>query len=279
MQTIKFGALPESTRQMTESLRTLKTNIQFCGDDVKTILFTSAAPNEGKSTCVFNLARSLTESDKKVVLIDADMRKSVFISKYKAKVVGQGQILGLSHYLSGQKKLDEVLYDTTTPELNIIFAGPSVPNPTEILSNHYFDDLMAYCRENYDYVLIDCPPMGAAIDAAVIGPKVDGAVLIVAQGQMPTRAVIDAKTQLENSGVRILGAVLSKAKVRYSGYGKYYGSYYGGYYGSYYGNYYGNDEERSSEGNVAPLRDRDNKDRDSKDRDGRDRDRDKRQKR
>ena len=255
MKNVKFGNIPETTRQMTEAMRTLRTNIQFCGDDVKVILFTSSAPNEGKSSVIFKMAQSLVETEKKVLLIDADIRKSVFVSKYKVKSLDQGQIYGLSHYLSGQRKLEEVVCETSIPDLYMIFAGPSVPNPTEILDNHYFEELIQMGRENYDYVLIDCPPMGTAIDAAVIAKQADGAVLIVAQGQMPTRAVVDAKNQLQASGVRILGAVLNKAKVRYSGYyGSYYGGYYGGYYGSYYGNYYGEDRENEEGVAEKPVR-------------------------
>ena len=104
METVRFGKIKEQSYAMKESLRALKTNIQFCGDDIKTILITSAVPNEGKSTVALDLARSLTESGKRVLLIDTDMRKSVFVGRLRASAASGGEICGLSHYLSGQEK-------------------------------------------------------------------------------------------------------------------------------------------------------------------------------
>lgn len=222
---------------MKESLRTLRTNIQFCGDDMKVIMFTSSIPNEGKSTVTVNLARSLSESGKSVLVVDTDMRKSVLMGRLKAKATEDKQVNGLSHYLSGQKALPDVVYLTQMPRFCMIFAGPSVPNPTEILDKKYFEDLITFARKNFDYVLIDCAPIGAAIDAAVVAKYCDGAVLVMAQGASDRRMVLEAKKQLEVAGVKLLGAVLNKVKAEKGYYGKYYGSHYGHYYGSYYGNY------------------------------------------
>lgn len=242
METIELRNIRKHSYTKTESLRALKTNLQFCGDDVKTILFTSSIPDEGKSTVTFDLARSLTESGKSVLLIDTDMRKSVLAGRLRAKTLEKSEIQGLSHYLSGQKKLTEVLYATQIPKLFMIFAGPSVPNPTEILEKKYFVELMEFAREQFDYVLIDCAPIGAAIDAAIVAKHCDGAVLVIAQGVANSRMISSVKKQLEASGVRILGAVLNKVKMENNHYGKYYGRYYGSYYGSYYGNYYKRDD-------------------------------------
>ena len=240
MQTVALGNVREQDYTMKESLRALKTNIQFCGDDVHTILITSSIPNEGKSTVSMDLARSLTESGKRVLIIDTDMRKSVLIGRLRAKNGEGGEIFGLSHFLSGQKKLDEVLYSTDIPRLFMIFAGPSVPNPTEILDKKYFKELMDFGKKHFDYILLDCAPLGAAIDAAVVAKHCDGAIIVIAQGVASGRMIIGTKKQLEASGVRILGAVLNKVKMKKSGYG----SYYGGYYGNYYGSYYGRNEEK-----------------------------------
>lgn len=236
METVEFQNLKEHSYTRKEQLRALKTNIQFCGDDVKTIVFTSALPNEGKSTVVFDLARSLTDSGKRVLLIDTDMRKSVLVGRLRAKTADGKEIRGLSHFLSGQSKISDILYACQIPKLIVTFAGPSVPNPTEILEKKYFDELLALGREQFDYILIDSAPIGAAIDAAVIARKCDGAVLVVGQGEVSSRLIINVKKQLEVSGVRILGAILNKVKLESSHYGKYYGKYYGNYYGSYYGN-------------------------------------------
>lgn len=234
METIELRNIRKHSYTKTESLRALKTNLQFCGDDVKTILFTSSVPDEGKSTITFDLARSLTESGKSVLLIDTDMRKSVLAGRLHAKTLEKSEIQGLSHYLSGQKKLTDVLYATQIPKLFMIFAGPSVPNPTEILEKRYFAELIEFARAQFDYVLIDCAPIGAAIDAAIVAKHCDGAVLVIAQGIANSRMIAGVKKQLETSGVRILGAVLNKVKMENNRYGRYYGRYYGSYYGSYY---------------------------------------------
>ena len=148
MQTAEFSKLKEMSSTMLESLRALRTNIQFCGDDVKTILFTSTIPDEGKSTVVLDLARSIGESGKKVLIVDTDMRKSVIMSEYGVTVSGNkhDQIFGLSHYLSGQRGLEDVVYGTNLKRVDIVFAGRSVPNPTEMLGKHYFTDLLEYGR-------------------------------------------------------------------------------------------------------------------------------------
>lgn len=243
MQTVHLKNIQKQGYTMKESLRALKTNIQFCGDDNRVILITSSIPNEGKSTVSFELARSLTESGKKVLLIDTDMRKSVLVGRFRA-VAENGEIKGLSHYLSGMNKMEDVVYVTDINRLFMVFAGPSVPNPTEILEKVYFKELIEFGRKFFDYVLVDCAPIGAAIDAAVVAKQCDGAVLVVGQGMSKARMIKGVLKQLEASGIRILGVVLNKVKMNKKGYG--YGYHYGygyGYgYGSAYGSY-GNESE------------------------------------
>lgn len=236
MDKIAFSNLKEQSNNVRESLRAIRANLQFCGEDVKVILITSSMPDEGKSTVAFNLARSLTENGKKVLFIDTDMRKSVLIARLRVTFSQSNKrhIVGLSHYLSGQRKLNDIVYDTNLENLHIVFAGTIVPNPTEILENHYMRELLAWGKANYDYVILDCAPIGAAIDAAVVAPYCDGAVLVIAQGQVSYRVIQGVIQQLRNSGIRILGAVINKVKMPKKGYGKYIGGYYGNYYGDYY---------------------------------------------
>lgn len=240
MESVVLGSIKEHSYTMKESLRALKTNLQFCGDDIRTILVTSSVPNEGKSTVSMDLARSLTESGKSVVVIDTDMRKSVLVGRLRVKAVN-GEVVGLSHYLSGQRKLNEVLYATDIKRLFMVFAGPSVPNPTEILEKKYFAEMIEFAREHFDYVIVDCAPIAAAIDAAVVAKHCDGAIVVISQGVASSRLIQSVKKQLEASGVKILGAVLNKVKMNKKGYG--YGYGYGGYYGNYYGNYYHDEPE------------------------------------
>jgi capsular exopolysaccharide synthesis family protein len=169
------------------------------------------------------------------------MRKSAMVGRHRAKTVSGKEILGLSHFLSGWKKVENVIYSTNIDNLFMVFAGREVPNPTEILERQNFQDLMEASRKNFDYVIVDCAPIGAAIDAAVIAPKCDGIVLVVAQDQVGSRSILAAKQQLEASGTPILGCVLNKVRMEKN---KYYGKYYGNYYGNYYGGYYGHGDEQ-----------------------------------
>lgn len=229
MEHINFTSLKELDYKTNESYKTLRTNISFCGDDVKSICFTSSMPNEGKSRVSFMAAKSIAEDGKKVLYIDADIRKSVFVARYDI----DREVIGLSHYLAGKNKLDEVIYETNIDRMHVIFTGASVPNPSELLGNSKFSRLMETCRENYDYIIVDCPPLGSVIDAAIVARQCDGAAIVVEEGAVSYRIVQKVKEQLEMSGCRILGVILNKVEMSGKAYGKYYGKYYSNYYGSY----------------------------------------------
>lgn len=213
-----------------ESVKTLRTNLQFCGSNVKRIMFTSAMPDEGKSDVSFATAESLAQIGKEVLFIDADIRKSILTSRYQL----QEEVYGLSQYLSGQKTLEDVLYNTNIDNLDVIFAGPYSPNPAELLEEDLFAGLMEYVPTLYDYIIIDTPPMAALIDGAIVARHCDGAVMVIESGSISYRIEQKVKEQLDKSGCRILGAVLNKVELsggsyykRYSRYGKYskYGQY------------------------------------------------------
>lgn len=241
MKKVKFENPPHITRTMKESLRTVRTNIEFCGDDINSIVMTSTVPNEGKTTVSMNLAISLTENGKNVLLVDADMRKSVLLGRLRVRSEENEEIFGLSHYLSGQQSLSNVVYQTEYPGLYTIFAGPTVSNATEIIQKKYFDALLEFGKEYFDYVIIDTPPVTAAVDAQVIANKCDGAVLVIGQGMMSTKIIANTKRQLEGSGVHILGAVLNFVQFKNNYYSKYYKKNYGQYYSEYY---YGGDRNK-----------------------------------
>lgn len=229
-----------------EAIKTLRTNIQFCGSNIRTIMFTSSVPNEGKSSITFALARSLAQTGKRVLLVDADIRKSVFVSRYQL----EQDVYGLSQFLSGQKKLEDVLYSTNVESLEVIFSGPFSPNPSELLEEQLFTDLVELVREEYDYVIIDTPPITNVIDAAIVAKVCDGAAIVVESGAISYRIAQRVKQQMEKTGCRILGVVLNKVGGENGGYySRYYGSY--GKYGKQYGRYYGKedgglDDERES---------------------------------
>lgn len=206
-----------------EAYKTLRTNITFCGEDVQAIALTSSIPNEGKSTVTFSLARAFAEDGKRVLLIDADNRKSVLESRYGV----DREVKGLSHYLAGNAELRDVLCQTNIPNLHIVFQGAVAPNPSELLGNDKFGMLLEGARKVYDYILVDCPPIGSVIDAAIVAKQCDGAIYVIESGTTSYHIAKHGKEQLEKSGCRILGAVLNKVdmKSKEYGYGKYYGKY------------------------------------------------------
>lgn len=203
-----------------ESIKTLRANIQFSGKNKKVILFTSCYPNEGKSDITFSLSQEMGKMGKRVLLIDADIRKSSYIKRYDVKE----KVRGLSQYLSGQIDKMWITYQTNMENVDIIFAGPTAPNSSELLGDTAFDELLDEKREIYDYIFIDTPPIGTIIDAAVVAEKCDGSVLVIENEAVSCRVAQKVKNQLERSGCTILGAVLNKVDMKKS---KYYSSYYG----------------------------------------------------
>ena len=219
----------------SESIKTLRTNIQLSGQSIKTILITSCYPNEGKSDIALSLAQELGSIVKKVLLLDADIRKTAYVGRLEV----QDEVKGLSQLLSGQAGLQDIIYNTNFPNMDIIFGGPSAPNPSGLLSENIFKILIKELKDYYNYILIDTTPIGTLIDASVIGRCCDGAVFLIQPGNVRYRDAQKAFAQLEKSGCRILGAVLNKIDT--SG-DKYYSSYY-----KHYGEYYRRDEDDSEE--------------------------------
>lgn len=208
-----------------EAINSLKTNIKFAGANIKTVAFTSCNPNEGKSTTCFDLAKAFADAGSKVLLIDADMRKTVMLQRYRIDNQGQN-VGGLTHYLSGQSTLEEIVNSTNVANLYVILAGPLSPNPAELLSGSRIDELLKACRNVFDMVIIDTPPLGAVIDAAIIAPKCDGVVIVAEANSTSARVAIGVKKQLEMTGCKILGCVLNKVPSTGSAY-KYKYRYYG----------------------------------------------------
>lgn len=207
-----------------EAIKTLRTNLQFSGKNYKCILVTSTQPGEGKSNISFHLAAELAKAGKRVLLIDGDMRRSSYLTTYSI----EEKVNGLSQYLSGQvEKLNDLVCRTNYENLHMILSGPYAPNPTEMLGNDLFAGLIKASREVYDYVIVDTPPLGAIIDAAVVGQYCDGAVLVIENNSVSYRTCQKVKNQLEKSGCHWLGAVLNKVNKKTSHYyGKYgYGKY------------------------------------------------------
>lgn len=213
---------------VTEELNALRTNLLFAGKEKQVILVTSCVSGEGKSNTVFNLALSLAELGEKVMIVDCDLRKSVMMRR-----VEQGKVdKGLTHYLSGQNNLVDVVYGTNVKNLHMVFAGPVPPNPTELLSSDLFKVTIESFREMYDHILIDSAPLGMVIDAAILSNVCDASLLLLESGNIKYRFAQEVKEKLERCDCPFLGVVLNK--VNRSKSSKYYGKQYRKYYGNKY---------------------------------------------
>ena len=207
-----------------EAYNVLRTNIQFSRQDVKVIDLTSCGMNEGKTVLSLHIGRSLAELGKRVLVIDADMRKSVMAGR-NADAKGAK---GLSEVLVGQENLQDCIYKTQYPNLHVLFSGKYPPNPVQLLNGKYFERIVDAVRDVYDYIIVDTPPLGIVIDAAVIAAKCDSAILVIGNTNVKYTQAQDVVSQLEKSGSNVLGVVLNNADNNRKGYYKKKGSY--GYY-------------------------------------------------
>ena len=216
---------------VSEAYRTIRTNIQFAGVDkaMKTIVFTSTAQDEGKSTVVANLGIVMAQAGQKVVIMDCDFRNPTQHRLFKL------QNKGLSNCIATGKDVLEIVQSSGTPGLDILTSGPVAPNPSEILASNRMKTVIEELKEKYDYVLIDTPPVLPVTDSSVIGSIADGTIMLTAWNQITPAMAKEAKTRLEQAGAKILGVVLNKVEVASKGYGYGYG------YGYYY--YYGHEEK------------------------------------
>ena len=225
MEKIIVDNLVSKEFQTAEAMKTLRTNLMFSGSSVCAVALTSYSASEGKSTIAFQLAASLAQAGKRVLLMDADLRKSLLQNRLNIR----GKICGLSHYLSGMANVNELLFETDQPGLYIMFAGTRVPNTAELLGSESFKRLIPALKEVFDYVIVDAAPLGQVIDCAVMAPELDGVVVVVDATRNSYKLERRIQNQLEKSGGKILGVVLNR--VDFSDKHGYYGKIYGYKYG------------------------------------------------
>ncbi len=221
---------------VAEAFRTIRTNLQFAGVDkkLKTILFTSSMPDEGKSTVIANLGIVMAEAGSKVLIIDCDFRNP---TQHK---VFHLENKGLSNHIANGKSVAEILQPSGTEGLDVLTSGPVAPNPSEILGSASMKTLLECASERYDYVLIDAPPVLPVTDAAVLASRVDGVILITAWNKIDPAMAKESKTRLDKAGAKILGVLFNKVEVGSNGHGSGYGY---GYYHTY-----GMEEEKETKG-------------------------------
>lgn len=208
-----------------EMYRALRTNIMFTGIENKIIAITSSFPGEGKSTVSLNLSLACAEDGKRTLYVDADMRKSVFLQNCKFKDLPHG----LSHYLSGQETVKNIIYETNYQNLYVMPSGVFPRNPTELLGNERMAEMMRVLKNSFDYVIIDTPPLGSVIDAAVIAKLADASAFVVSSNMIERKVAQNVLNRLKSANPNFLGTVLNRMPVTLKSYNKYYGKYYGNY--------------------------------------------------
>jgi len=222
---LAFHEKPKSS--IAECCRSIRTNLLFMSPDrqLRSILVTSSAPQEGKTTIAANIAIAMADNGGRVLLLDADMRRP-----RTQRIFRTGHQLGLSSVIVGAAKLDDAIKSTHVPGLSVLVSGPIPPNPAELLHADAFRALLRELEKRYERIIIDSPPVGVVADAAVLGAQVDGAIVVMRAGKTGREHALRTIRILRNVNARIFGAILNDLDLqnRTDGY------YYYGQYGSYY---------------------------------------------
>lgn len=222
---------------VAESYKTLRTNLQYLSFDnsLKSIIVTSCSPGEGKSTTAANLAISIAQTGKKVLLIDCDLRKPAIHKTFNIV-----NMMGLTNILSEGIDYREITNDVGEEDLRIITSGPKPPNPSELLGSDRMEFFLDAAKEEYNMVILDTPPLLPVTDASVLSRMADGIILVLKYGETTTEAATIAKAQLDKVGARILGAIINGIPTKGNNY------YYNNYYYYYYDDDSGNRKKHKS---------------------------------
>lgn len=206
---------------ISEQYRTIRTNIQYASvdEELKTMLVTSSGPGEGKSMTTANLAVVYAQQGKRVLLIDADLRKPTVHYTFRLD-----NLRGLSNILVGENTLEESISDSNIENLDIISCGPIPPNPAELLASRKMQQFIREASALYDLIIFDTPPVLAVTDAQILANFVDGSVLVVRSGRTETEAALKAKEALMPAKAKLLGTVLNDREKKASNYYYYYGT-------------------------------------------------------
>ena len=211
-----------------EEIRRLRTNMMFVLPDEpmsNVIVVASAGPSEGKTTLSVNLATAFAENGSKVLLIDADVRNPSV-----SKTLGIEGTVGLTHLITNGVSSHDAIQRYWKPNFHVLPAGKQTMNPSILLNSRAMKALIEHVAGVYDYVIIDAPPLGSVIDAAIIAKNSDASVMVISAKTISCKFARVVKEQLEKADCPILGVVLNKVDMKQN---KYYGKYYGNYYGSY----------------------------------------------
>lgn len=212
-----------------EALNRLRINIKFSGHSTKKILVTSSVPNEGKSFISVYLWKMLAEAGFKTAFIDLDLRKATATNRYK--VQSNEEVKGMDYYLSGIAEYDDVVYSTNVENGFFVPCTNVLENPTVLLEDPKFRELLNKLSEEFRYIIIDSPPLDNVADGALIASMCDGAIMVVRSGYVSKKIIKQAVNQLDRVGCKLLGTVLNRVPKSKKKYGKYYNYGYGYGYG------------------------------------------------
>ena len=223
----RLVALDDPRSFGAEAYRVLRNNLHYANPDVPLlrILVTSAGPGEGKSTTAANLALTMAQGERSVLLVEADLRRPSVHTLFR-----QPGSPGLSSYLVGDALLAAVLLKSAVANLSLVVSGPIPPNPAELLASRRMHEFLDTVAERFDIVILDSPPVLATSDACAVAPHVDGVLLVVDSGQTPQVALRRAKERIEAVRGRIIGAVLNRFDAGAHGYSRRYYDTYDRYY-------------------------------------------------
>ncbi|WP_283698660.1 CpsD/CapB family tyrosine-protein kinase [Clostridium perfringens] len=198
----------EPKSSAAESYRGLRTSLEYSSIDkeLKHIVVTSSEPGEGKSTVVCNLSSVIAQNNKKVIILDCDLRRPTIHKKF-----GISNSIGLTEYIVGKNDLNSIIQELNE-NLNIITSGRIPPNPSEVLSSKTMENLLKVLSERYDYIILDTPPLTVVTDSQILAGKCDGTILVVRAEATSKESIIKAYKELEKVRANVLGSVLNGIK-------------------------------------------------------------------
>ena len=221
----KNSPIDENARRSVEnSAKTLLANIRFMSVDkpIRTVVITSAVPNEGKTFIAANLACAMATSGVRTLIVESDLRR-----RSQARTLGVHAEHGLYSVLAGEVSLKDAVVHTRTPRMDFLDAEPHIPNPSDLLSSNRYTRFIEQTKQEYGYIVFDTPPVGAFVDAAVLGAKADAVFMVVREGYTRKDDIVRAAEQLRTANAPFSGIVMNYCERDN-----------GGYYYDYYGYYY-----------------------------------------